>query len=162
MTNETKLHEALKDALEWIDAVPADVVASLPAMPGFNRDKVDELIAAQSQPAATVQEVGREAFKAGWRTNAVGEETHPASYLDNCEQGDWEEYQRRGINAYLAALTAEPAAKARDADSDLFALAQRYKDTMGLTREGAIRRIGVLVDAILDATPATTTERGRG
>lgn len=43
---------------------------------------------------------------------------------------------------------------------DLVALANRYSDTMGLTREGAIRRIGVLVDAILDAqpSPASSTE----
>ncbi|MBQ5183510.1 hypothetical protein B5M10_18625 [Pluralibacter gergoviae] len=32
-----------KAALEWIDAVPSDTV--LPAMPGFDRDEVNELIA---------------------------------------------------------------------------------------------------------------------
>ena len=36
------LLEALKAALEWIDAVPADT--SLPAMPGFDRDEVNALI----------------------------------------------------------------------------------------------------------------------
>lgn len=54
----------------------------------------------------------REAFKAGWRTNAVGEETHPASYLDGCEQVDFEEYQRLGIALYIGSLAAD------DADSD--------------------------------------------
>ena len=34
---------ALLAALEWIDAVPSDTV--LPAMPGFDRDEVNELIA---------------------------------------------------------------------------------------------------------------------
>lgn len=44
-----KMREALEGALEWIDAIPADVVANLPAMPGFDRDKVDELIAATTE-----------------------------------------------------------------------------------------------------------------
>lgn len=41
------LHEALVSALAWIDAVPDDVV--LPAMPGFDRDSVDELVARAAQ-----------------------------------------------------------------------------------------------------------------
>lgn len=49
----------------------------------------------------------REAFKAGWRTNAVGEETHPASYLDGCEQVDFEEYQRLGISPYIGSLASD-------------------------------------------------------
>lgn len=40
-TNKALL-EALVAALEWIDAVPSDT--PLPTMPGFDRDKVDELI----------------------------------------------------------------------------------------------------------------------
>lgn len=39
-----QLLAALSDALEWIDAVPSDT--PLPAMPGFDRDAVNELIAA--------------------------------------------------------------------------------------------------------------------
>ena len=42
-TREERLLTALEAALEWIDAVPADIV--LPAMPGFDRDDVDGLIA---------------------------------------------------------------------------------------------------------------------
>lgn len=34
---------ALTNALEWIDAVPSDM--PLPAMPGFDRDEVNALIA---------------------------------------------------------------------------------------------------------------------
>lgn len=41
------LAEALERALEWIDAVPSDTVAILPAMPGFDRDEVDNLISDQ-------------------------------------------------------------------------------------------------------------------
>jgi hypothetical protein len=37
-----KLKEALTWALAWIDAVPQD--ALLPAMPGFDRDYVNELL----------------------------------------------------------------------------------------------------------------------
>ncbi len=37
-----ELLEALQMALEWIDAVPSDVV--LPTMPGFDRDEVNNII----------------------------------------------------------------------------------------------------------------------
>lgn len=40
---EKMLLEALEWALEYIDAIPSDV--ELPAMPGFDRDYVDELVA---------------------------------------------------------------------------------------------------------------------
>jgi len=54
MTNKTQiaeLRDALIAALEWIDAVPSDT--ELPAMPGFDRDYVDSLIAGL-KPAAPV------------------------------------------------------------------------------------------------------------
>ena len=38
-----ELLEALQMALEWIDAVPSDM--QLPAMPGFDRDEVNNVIA---------------------------------------------------------------------------------------------------------------------
>lgn len=38
------LREYLRYALDWIDAVPAGVVSRLPAMPGFERDKVEMLL----------------------------------------------------------------------------------------------------------------------
>jgi hypothetical protein len=41
-SREQKLREALEWALQYIDAIPADVV--LPAMPGFDRDYVDGLV----------------------------------------------------------------------------------------------------------------------
>lgn len=34
----------------------------------------------------------REAFRAGWKVNAVGTDVHSQEYLDGCEQVDWEEY----------------------------------------------------------------------
>lgn len=37
-----QLCDALENALAWIDAVPSDT--QLPAMPGFDRDDVDQLI----------------------------------------------------------------------------------------------------------------------
>ena len=39
-----RLREALIAALEWIDAVPSETV--LPTMPGFDRDRVDQLLTA--------------------------------------------------------------------------------------------------------------------
>ncbi|MGQ3081042.1 MULTISPECIES: hypothetical protein [Alphaproteobacteria] len=46
----------------------------------------------------------RESFKAGWRTNSVGEDTHSGYYLDGCEQVDYEEYERLGIALYLGSI----------------------------------------------------------
>lgn len=43
-SRELELVEMLQAALEWIDAVPSETVASLPAMPGFDRDEVDAKI----------------------------------------------------------------------------------------------------------------------
>ena len=43
----SQLIDALKSALEWIDAVPSNT--PLPAMPGFDRDAVDSLIDAQQK-----------------------------------------------------------------------------------------------------------------
>lgn len=39
-----ELQDALRYALDWIDAVPKDVAESLPAMPGFDRDWADSLL----------------------------------------------------------------------------------------------------------------------
>lgn len=39
------LREALRAAIEWIDAIPPEIVASLPVMPGFDRDWLDEIAA---------------------------------------------------------------------------------------------------------------------
>lgn len=39
-----ELRSSLIAALEWIDAIPKETVASLPAMPGFDRDEVNALI----------------------------------------------------------------------------------------------------------------------
>lgn len=42
LLDSTEILSALKDALAWIDAVPSDM--PLPAMPGFDRDEVNNLI----------------------------------------------------------------------------------------------------------------------
>jgi hypothetical protein len=44
MSKLEQVLQALTWTLEYIDALPSDVVAELPAMPGFDRDYVDELI----------------------------------------------------------------------------------------------------------------------
>lgn len=40
-----QLREALSAALEYIDAIPSEAADKFPAMPGFDRDWVDGLIA---------------------------------------------------------------------------------------------------------------------
>lgn len=42
--HQNELLEVAKAMREYIDALPADVVASLPVMPGFDRDWADEVI----------------------------------------------------------------------------------------------------------------------
>ncbi len=39
-----ELQSALSAALEWIDAIPKDVAAKLPTMPGFDRDWAENLL----------------------------------------------------------------------------------------------------------------------
>ena len=46
-----KAAEISRAALEWIDAIPADTAASLPGMPGFDRDDAEEVLEA-AQAAA--------------------------------------------------------------------------------------------------------------
>ena len=65
------------------------------------------IFAEQATAPEGVQAAARGAFKAGWRTNAVGEDAHSREYLDGCEDVDWEEYQRVGLLQYLASLVRE-------------------------------------------------------
>jgi len=44
ISREQRLLAALEAALEYIDAIPSDTAAAFPAMPGFDRDDVDELV----------------------------------------------------------------------------------------------------------------------
>jgi hypothetical protein len=39
-----QLKSALRLTLDWIDAVPQNIVAELPGMPGFDRDEVESLL----------------------------------------------------------------------------------------------------------------------
>ncbi|ELI9034677.1 hypothetical protein ACWQEN_003056 [Morganella morganii] len=50
---------------DYIDALPSDVVASLPAMPGFDRDWADEVIdaAQRAEISQTVTALGAVAFR---------------------------------------------------------------------------------------------------
>ncbi len=47
---EAKLREALRMALDWIDAVPKETI--LPTMPGFDRDEVEALLISRTSRAA--------------------------------------------------------------------------------------------------------------
>jgi hypothetical protein len=49
-----ELYEALQWALEWIDAVPKEVAAALPPMPGFSRDHVEQVMAKARNEIAQV------------------------------------------------------------------------------------------------------------
>lgn len=40
------LRECLTWTLDYIDAIPSDIVASFPTMPGFDRDYVNQVVAA--------------------------------------------------------------------------------------------------------------------
>lgn len=44
ISREQRLLAALEAALEYIDAIPAETAAAFPAMPGFDRDDVEELM----------------------------------------------------------------------------------------------------------------------
>lgn len=54
--------------------------------------------------------MARDAFKAGWRTNATTEQ--PESYLDGCEEVDWKDFQSKGLDGYLASLWPDDDAMA--------------------------------------------------
>jgi len=43
---ERVLRDAVGMALEWIDAIPDEIAATLPAMPGFDRDSLNDTLAA--------------------------------------------------------------------------------------------------------------------
>lgn len=56
-TLKTELLSVARAMLDYIDALPSDVVASLPTMPGFDRDWADEVIEAANWEAQPVAEV---------------------------------------------------------------------------------------------------------
>lgn len=45
------LQDYLRAALDWIDAVPKEVADRLPAMPGFDRDEAESLLAPAGAPS---------------------------------------------------------------------------------------------------------------
>ncbi|RYM48747.1 hypothetical protein [Serratia proteamaculans] len=54
-TLTTELLSVARAMRDYIDALPSDVVASLPTMPGFDRDWADEVIEAANREAQPVQ-----------------------------------------------------------------------------------------------------------
>lgn len=53
-TPTTELLSVVRAMRDYIDALPSDVVASLPTMPGFDRDWADEVIEAANREAQPV------------------------------------------------------------------------------------------------------------
>ncbi|HBT4785541.1 TPA: hypothetical protein MB364_000843 [Klebsiella variicola subsp. variicola] len=62
MKTKLELLKALEAALDWIDSVPSDT--PLPAMPGFDRDDVNNLIA-----RAKKEEEAIKSWSRPWREN---------------------------------------------------------------------------------------------
>lgn len=58
-----ELCEALRWAIEYIDAIPPETV--LPAMPGFDRDSVNALLSARPDLSGMREEVARLLFERG-------------------------------------------------------------------------------------------------
>ena len=55
MTHREKdLQEALRMALDYIDAIPKDAVSRFPAMPGFDRDEVEALFVVEESEQVQV------------------------------------------------------------------------------------------------------------
>lgn len=103
-----KLLRALDDALEWIDAVPQDT--QLPAMPGFNRDDVNELMNAArlalQKPTERIficDECGRLHWKPVAHCRCTrAEVTFTPSYIVPDLRGWSYEEQRRAIKTHRA------------------------------------------------------------
>lgn len=65
--------DVARAALDWIDALPADVVARLPAMPGFDRDAAEELLkpANKSEHLRNAERIAEEAGALASRCKAA-------------------------------------------------------------------------------------------
>ena len=61
-TLTTELLSVARAMRDYIDALPSYVVASLPTMPGFDRDWADEVIEAANREAQPVAHVSEESF----------------------------------------------------------------------------------------------------
>ncbi|CAI1169689.1 Uncharacterised protein [Serratia liquefaciens] len=66
-TLTTELLSVARAMRDYIDALPSYVVASLPTMPGFDRDWADEVIEAANREAQPVRYQYREIGEGGWR-----------------------------------------------------------------------------------------------
>jgi len=83
-----KLREALRWALEWIDAVPPDT--TLPAMPGFDRDYVNDLLDARevlATKAEAAQAAPEQAVPEGYALVPVKETPAMVDAYNNVPSG---------------------------------------------------------------------------
>lgn len=89
--------------------------------------------------AAEVHEIEkREAFKAGWWTNAAYDQ--PASYLEECEEVDFGEYLKKDLDAYVSDLlaSAREEADAQPAPQDA-SPAQVSREKVAATLKAVLR-----------------------
>ncbi len=81
MNKERELKEALRAALDYIDAIPKDAASRFPGMPGFDRDEVEALF---------LDDIGT-------RDGSVFIPEHNFDYLLNQMEGLFEDQGDHGI-----------------------------------------------------------------
>lgn len=91
--------------------------------------------------------VAREAFRAGWKVNAVGTDVHSQEYLDGCEAVDWDEFIKanpgRAVAFYDAAALAAAEERGRREERERCAriaadMAPFTEETISTATAGAI------------------------
>lgn len=60
--NTAPVSAVTRAALQYIDALPSEVVATLPAMPGVDREWADEVLALATSPAPKLLTMANEAM----------------------------------------------------------------------------------------------------
>lgn len=103
-TRHPERDNAIRSALAagaYVSPAEADRVANTPRAVYFGRWRREQRRAAAANQRADRLEAEvkrlkrevREAFRAGWKKEAVGPETHEKDYLDGCERADWLEWE---------------------------------------------------------------------
>ncbi len=101
-SREQQLRIALEAALEYIDAIPTAAASAFPAMPGFDRDDVDELLATiKADERASKAPVVAVLDQSGSMTTQPAQK--PAHFIFT----DGDECPRMIPEAHLARITLE-------------------------------------------------------